>query len=126
MIKKPRYFTEGSFDTMQISSPNTTSVRHRMGVIVGASHHEPCCRSGGEFQRLRHENKAYGEHWSFLSNAEGISEFWKDGLKRNRDFESLITIGMRGENDSYLMPADATLEDNINVCAHCRNCRRRA
>ncbi len=88
---------------------------HRMGVIVGASHHEPCCRSGGEFQRLRHENKAYGEHWSFLSNAEGISEFWKDGLKRNRDFESLITIGMRGENDSYLMPADATLEDNINV-----------
>lgn len=24
-----------------------------MGVIVGASHHEPCCRSGGEFQALR-------------------------------------------------------------------------
>lgn len=87
----------------------------RMGVIVGASHHEPCCRSGGEFQRLRRENPAYGTEWSFLSNAEGISEFWKDGLMRNKPFESLITIGMRGENDSYLMPEDATLEDNINV-----------
>ena len=87
----------------------------RMGVIIGASHHEPCCRSGGEFQRLRRENKAYGKDWSFLSNAEGISEFWKDGLLRNREFESLITIGMRGENDSYLMPKDATLADNINV-----------
>lgn len=87
----------------------------RMGVIVGASHHEPCCRSGGEFQKLRHENKVYGEDWSFLSNADGIREFWKDGLIRNREFESLITIGMRGENDSYLMPEDATLEDNINV-----------
>ena len=87
----------------------------QMGVIIGASHHEPCCRSGGEFQKLRHQNKAYGKDWSFLSNAEGISLFWKDGLLRNRDFESLITIGMRGENDSYLMPKDATLEDNINV-----------
>lgn len=88
---------------------------NQMGVIIGASHHEPCCRSGGEFQKLRHKNPAYGKEWSFLSNAKGISEFWKDGLLRNREFESLITIGMRGENDSYLMPKDATLEDNINV-----------
>ena len=86
-----------------------------MGIVVGSSHHEPCCRSGQEFQRLRWENPKYGTEWSFLSNAEGITEFWKDGLIRNKDFENLITIGMRGENDSYLMPEDATLEDNINV-----------
>ncbi len=87
----------------------------KMGVVMGASHHEPCCRSGGEFQKLRKENPQYGEEWSMLSNAEGITEFWKDGLIRNQDFETLITIGMRGESDSYLMPEDATLEDNINV-----------
>ncbi len=87
----------------------------KMGVIVGASHHEPCCRSGGEFQKLRKENPQYGEDWSMLSNADGVAEFWKDGLIRNSEFESLITIGMRGEFDSYLMPEDATLEDNINV-----------
>lgn len=86
-----------------------------MGVIVGASHHEPCCRSGGEFQTLRKTHPEYGTEWSFLSNAEGISKFWRDGLLRNKDCESLITIGMRGEFDSYLMPEDATLEDNINV-----------
>ncbi len=88
---------------------------NKMGVIMGASHHEPCCRSGGEFQKLRHENPQYGTEWSFLSNKEGVSNFWKDGLIRNKPFENLITIGMRGENDSYLMPEDATLEDNINV-----------
>ncbi len=88
---------------------------NEMGVIMGASHHEPCCRSGQEFQTLRRDNPQYGTDWSFLSNAEGITEFWKDGLIRNKDFENLITIGMRGENDSYLMPEDATLEDNINV-----------
>ncbi len=87
----------------------------KMGVIMGASHHEPCCRSGGEFQKLRKEHPEYGTEWSFLSNAEGVSRFWKDGLLRNRPFENLITIGMRGESDSFLMPEDATLEDNINV-----------
>ncbi len=88
---------------------------NEMGVVVGSSHHEPCCRSGQEFQTLNKINPKYGTEWSFLSNAEGITEFWKDGLIRNKDFENLITIGMRGENDSYLMPEDATLEDNINV-----------
>ncbi|MCR4903005.1 MAG: glycosyl hydrolase 115 family protein [Butyrivibrio sp.] len=88
---------------------------NEMGIIVGASHHEPCCRSGQEFQTLNKTNPQYGREWSFLSNAKGITEFWKDGLIRNKDFENLITIGMRGENDSYLMPENATLEDNINV-----------
>ncbi len=88
---------------------------NEMGVIMGASHHEPCCRSGQEFQTLRHDNPQYGTEWSFLSNPNGIAEFWKDGLIRNKDFENLITIGMRGENDSYLMPEDATLKDNIDV-----------
>ena len=87
----------------------------KMGVIVGNSHHEPCCRSGQEFQILNKKNPEYGKDWSFLSNAEGITKFWEDGLKRNQPYESLITIGMRGESDSYLMPEDATLEDNINV-----------
>ncbi len=88
---------------------------NEMGVIVGSSHHEPCCRSGQEFQRLKNNNPLYGNEWSFLSNSKGITEFWKDGLVRNKNFENLITIGMRGENDSYLMPENATLEDNINV-----------
>jgi len=87
----------------------------KMGVIVGNSHHEPCNRSGQEFQILNKINPEYGKEWSFLSNAEGITKFWEDGLKRNQPYECLITIGMRGECDSYLMPEDATLEDNINV-----------
>ena len=86
-----------------------------MGIIVGASHHEPCCRSGQEFQTLNKSNPQYGKEWSFLSNAAGITEFWKDGLIRNKNFENLITIGMRGENDSHLMPENATLKDNIDV-----------
>lgn len=84
------------------------------GVVVGLSHHEPMCRAGLEWQKIY---KQYGDDnaWSFISNKEAISEFWKDGILRNKDFENVITIGMRGESDSKLLPEDATLEDNIQV-----------
>lgn len=86
----------------------------KLGVVMGLSHHEPMCRAGAEWQRKYRE---YGEDstWSFISNAEAITEFWKDGILRNKPFENVVTIGMRGENDSKLMPADATLKDNIEV-----------
>ena len=84
------------------------------GIVMGASHHEPMCRAGAEWQKIY---KKYGESnaWSFISNKDAITEFWRDGLKRNKDFENVITVGMRGENDSLLLGKNATLEDNINV-----------
>ncbi len=84
------------------------------GVIMGASHHEPMCRAGVEWQRVY---RKYGDSnaWSFISNREAIIKFWRDGLERNKSFENIITVGMRGENDSLLLGANATLEDNINV-----------
>ena len=41
---------------------------------------------------------------------EAITRFWEDGVKRNREFESIITLGMRGERDSAL---GGTVEENI-------------
>lgn len=86
----------------------------KMGVVMGTSHHEPLCRAGVEWQQ---QYKKYGNDstWSFLSNKEAITKFWEDGMLRNRDFENVVTIGMRGESDSKLMPEDATLKDNIEV-----------
>lgn len=85
-----------------------------LGVIIGLSHHEPMCRAGEEWQKIY---KEYGTDstWSFVTNAEAITKFWKDGILRNKDFENVVTIGMRGENDSKLMSEDATLKDNIEV-----------
>lgn len=84
------------------------------GVIMGTSHHEPMCRAGKEWQE---QYLNYGEDsaWSFISNTDAITKFWEDGILRNKPFENVITVGMRGENDSKLLPADATLKDNIEV-----------
>ena len=84
------------------------------GIVMGTSHHEPLCRAGAEWQRI-YKNYGNDNTWSFVKNKEAISKFWKDGLIRNRAYENIITIGMRGEDDSLLLGEDATLEDNINV-----------
>lgn len=84
------------------------------GVIMGASHHEPMCRAGEEWQKQYH-NYGKDSTWSFISNEEAITKFWEDGILRNKPFENIITIGMRGENDSKLLPQDATIKDNVEV-----------
>ncbi|RKM59941.1 alpha-glucuronidase [Butyrivibrio sp. CB08] len=85
------------------------------GVVMSTSHHEPCMRSGEEYRLLRGENSLYGDDWSFVNNRDGITRFWRDGLLRNKSFENVITLGMRGERDSKILGEDASLEDNIDL-----------
>ncbi len=81
------------------------------GIVMGTSHHEPMFRAGEEWKNI---NARYGtnEAWNFASNREAITKFWEDGLLRNKNFESLITIGMRGEQDSAL---EGTEQENIEL-----------
>lgn len=83
-----------------------------MGIVMSTSHHEPCMRAGAEYGKMRGKDSPYGDAWDFISNREGITKFWEDGLKRNARFENVITLGMRGENDTAIMQ-NATLKDNI-------------
>ena len=87
---------------------------NELGVVMGASHHEPCCRAGEEYKYLRGSNSKYGDAWNFRTNEEGITKFWEDGLKRNGQYENVITVGMRGEADTAIMK-NATLKDNISL-----------
>ncbi len=71
------------------------------GIVMGTSHHEPMCRAGEEW---RYNFEKYTDHynWDFASNREGITNFWRDGIARNKPYESIVTVGMRGEADSAL------------------------
>ena len=83
------------------------------GIVVGNSHHEPCLRAGEEFKHSIKAGGKYGTDWNFVRNRDGITRFWVDGLKRSGKYEHLITIGMRGEDDSAMLGEDAGLRGNI-------------
>ncbi len=88
-----------------------------LGIIMGTSHHEPLFRAGEEFSHTMTDSNdvGYGCDWSYYTNQRGLYAFWEDGVQRNRDFPSLITVGMRGERDSKILGDNATLGDNIEL-----------
>ncbi|MBU3112520.1 glycosyl hydrolase 115 family protein [Clostridium lacusfryxellense] len=81
------------------------------GIVMGTSHHEPMFRAGEEWKKI---SQKYGTNkaWDFTSNSEAITKFWEDGLLRNKNFEGVITLGMRGEQDSELKGSE---EENIKL-----------
>jgi len=85
------------------------------GVVIGASHHEPCLRASEEWDKVRGKDSIYGNDWNYYINKDGLLRYWEDGLKRSGKYEKLITIGMRGERDSSMLGDNATLKDNIDL-----------
>jgi len=78
-------------------SQNSETAR-RMGIIMGTSHHEPMARNHQEYARRRGE---YGA-WNYATNKESLDKFFAEGIRRVKDTEDIITIGMRGDGDEAM------------------------
>lgn len=78
--------------------PQNSATAHDMGIIMGTSHHEPMARNHQEWARHR---KEYGE-WDYTTNQNVIDRFFREGVRRVKDSEDLITIGMRGDGDTAM------------------------
>lgn len=104
-------------NNFSMDGPGLESARlaDELGVVMSTSHHEPCMRTGEEYRLLRGKDSIYGDDWSFINNREGITRFWRDGLLRNKPFENVITLGMRGERDSKILGPDASLKENVDL-----------
>jgi hypothetical protein len=77
--------------------PENPRLANEYGIVMGTSHHEPMMRAQNEWN-VHHKEYGNGE-WNFITNSAGLKRFWKDGLERNKDYENLVTIGMRGNGD---------------------------
>jgi len=71
------------------------------GIVMGTSHQEPMIRAQKEWDR-RYQ-KALGS-WSWTDHDDTLVKFWREGVRRNRDYESIITIGLRGADDTEMGP----------------------
>lgn len=76
--------------------PGNSPLADKMGIIMGTSHHEPMARNHQEWARHR---KEYGE-WDYVTNQKVIDNFFREGIRRCKDTEDIITIGMRGDGDT--------------------------
>ncbi|MBR5896372.1 MAG: glycosyl hydrolase 115 family protein, partial [Lachnospiraceae bacterium] len=95
------------------------------GIYIGNSHHEPCLRAGEEYRHVRGPKSIYGDAWNYHANTKGITRFWKDSLDERGMFTSMVTVGMRGEADSTILGANATLKDNIDLLKDVITCQKK-
>jgi hypothetical protein len=71
------------------------------GIVMGTSHQEPMMRAQKEWDRL--PRSMTGGSWNYATHPDVLDKFWRDGLARNKNFEQIITMGLRGENDTEMV-----------------------
>ncbi len=81
------------------NDPLNAKLADDYGIVMGTSHQEPMLRAQKEWDRG--PGKKYG-NWNYnLTDQQPVlQKFWRDGIRRNKDFESIITMGLRAENDA--------------------------
>jgi len=97
--------------------PENPKLADEYGIVMGTSHQEPMMRAQKEWDRKYY--RQYGS-WNYAKEPEVLSNFWREGIERNKDYENLITIGLRGANDTPMAPGGpaanmALLEKIVNV-----------
>ncbi|WP_289057317.1 glycosyl hydrolase 115 family protein [uncultured Flavobacterium sp.] len=90
-----------------VEDPQNAFLADEYGIVMGTSHHEPLTRAHAEW------GKSNGK-WDFNTNSEALIQFWKDGIKRMGNKETIVTIGMRGDGDEPMTEGTAIdLLENI-------------
>jgi hypothetical protein len=106
---RPKAFNDDDAQSMVLADA--------VGVVMGTSHHEPMTRAHDEWHRHT-EQGVTGGKWDYSTNAVNLRKFWQGGIERmmskggGRRYESLVTIGMRGDGDEAMTASTAirTLE----------------
>jgi hypothetical protein len=79
--------------------PANARLADEYGIVMGTSHQEPMLRAQKEWDRG--PGKEYGGwNYNHTNQQPVLQQFWREGIRRNKDFESIITLGLRAENDS--------------------------
>ncbi|MFH1198183.1 MAG: glycosyl hydrolase family 8 [bacterium] len=88
--------------------PINPKLADEYGVVISTSHHEPMMRAHDEWRR-------YGKGpWDYEQNDSTLKEFWRQGIERMGDYESIVTLAMRGDGDAAMSPdANLSLLQNI-------------
>lgn len=79
---------------------NNMLLADEFGIVMSNSHHEPMMRADKEWNR-------YGKGaWEYSTNPKELYKFWEEGARRHANYESIFTLGMRGQEDTPMSEGD--------------------
>ncbi len=97
--------------------PENPRLADEYGIVMGTSHQEPMLRAQKEWDR---RYKSTLGSWNYVKHQDVLTNFWREGIRRNKNYESIITLGLRGANDTPMAPGGpeanrALLEKIVDV-----------
>ena len=117
---KANYFWPAMWDSaFNEDDPESPRLADEMGIVMGTSHHEPMMRAHKEYTSRRDEVGP----WDYAQNPERIEKFFRDGMERNKSYDNLVTIGMRGDGDVAMGTGNDA--DNMKTLEKVVECQRR-
>jgi Glycosyl hydrolase family 115/Gylcosyl hydrolase family 115 C-terminal domain len=85
-----------------------TKIADEYSIVIGTTHHEPMMRAHSEWKVIG------GGPWNYATNKENLQQFWKKGILRMNDYESIVSLGMRGDGDMAMSEeTNISLLENI-------------
>ena len=107
---KANYFWPAMWDSrFNEDDPLSPQLADDMGIVMGTSHHEPMMRAHKEYVYRKDTIGA----WDYATNKANLDRFFEEGLERNKAYDNLITIGMRGDGDVAM--GNGNDEDNMKT-----------
>lgn len=94
----PAMWGNAFYDDDKMSGP----LADEMGIVMGTSHHEPMGLAQQDWKR-----RGSGP-WDYNKNSVVLKQFWQSGMERCKNWESVITVGMRGDGDE-------PMSENANI-----------
>lgn len=105
----PAMWGNAFYDDDALSGP----LANEMGIVMGTSHHEPMALAQTDWRRYIKKNNLPNV-WDYSKNKTVLDEFWKTGIHRSKDWEKVVTVGMRGDGDEAMSEGtNISLLENI-------------
>jgi Glycosyl hydrolase family 115/Gylcosyl hydrolase family 115 C-terminal domain len=79
--------------------PLNAKLADEYGIVMGTSHEEPMMCAEKEWR------PDYGP-WNYVTNRKRVDQFWRHCMERDRNYEEVVTLGMRGHNDTPMSTGD--------------------
>jgi len=91
-------------------------VADKYAIVVGTSHCEPMLRNNvfEWAENYKHEYGTEPKEWRYDLNKAQIVPYWQDRISAVKDYESVITVGMRGIHDGS-MPGPKDVKAKVKL-----------
>jgi hypothetical protein len=89
-------------NSFAVDDPLNAKLADEYGIVMGTSHEEPMMCAEKEWKRT-------DGPWNYTTNAQKIDEHWRGCMTRDKNYEQVVTLGMRGANDTP-MSVDANTQ----------------